>query len=204
MLTSCEQKIMDVVLPQPFKIYSIKEISKLIKSSYALTHESIKSLLNKKMIKAKKIGNSLACQLNLSVDSQLLAISSLIHSQKFLNKVRFGFVIDDIKNKLNDLIYIMILFGSYAKGTATKKSDIDLLFVVQNEQDIEKTRKKIKSVLSSTNIKVEFEIITTEWLIKMFEERHSVGREVLEGSIILHGAEQYYTLVKDYDKKRGH
>ena len=190
MLTSCEQKIMDVVLPQPFKIYSIKEISKLIKSSYALTHESIKSLLNKKMIKAKKIGNSLACQLNLSVDSQLLAISSLIHSQKFLNKVRFGFVIDDIKNKLNDLIYIMILFGSYAKGTATKKSDIDLLFVVQNEQDIEKTRKKIKSVLSSTNIKVEFEIITTEWLIKMFEERHSVGREVLEGSIILHGAEQ--------------
>jgi len=204
MITSCEQKIMEVVLPQPFKAYSIKGISKLIKSSYALTHESIKSLLDKKMIKAKKIGNSLACQLNPSVDSQLLAISSLIYSQKFLNKVRFGFVIDDIKNKLNDLIYIIILFGSYAKGTSTKKSDIDLLFIVQNEQDIEKTRKKIKSVLFSTNIKVEFEIITTEWLIKMFEERHSVGREVLEGSIILHGAEQYYTLVKDYDKKRGH
>ncbi len=204
MLTACEQKIMEVVLTQPFKAHSIKHISELIKSSYALTHESIKSLLNKKILKAKKLGNALACQLNLSADPQSLAISSLIHSQNFLSNAAYSFVIDDIKNKLDDLIYIMILFGSHAKGTATKKSDIDLLFVVQNEQDIEKTRKKIKTALSLTNIKVEFEVITTEWLTKMFEERHSVGREALEASIILHGAEQYYNLVKAYDKKRGH
>lgn len=102
------------------------------------------------------------------------------------------------------MIYIMILFGSYAKGTATKKSDIDLLFVVQNEADIEKIKKKVRSVLSSTNIKIEFDVITIEWLIKMFEERHTVGREVLEASITLYGAEQYYSLVNSYDKKRGH
>lgn len=204
MLTRCEQKIMEVVLPQPFKTYSIKCISKLIKSSYALTYDSIKTLLSKKMIKADKIGNSLACQLNLSADPQLLAMSSLTLSQKFLDKISFGFVIEDIKNKLNDLLYIMILFGSYAKGTATKNSDIDLLFIVQNKSDIEKTKKKIKSVISSTNIKIEFDVTTTEWLVRMFEEKHTIGREILEGSIILHGAEQYYTLVNAYDKKRGH
>lgn len=204
MLTNCEQKIMEVLLPQPFQVYSIRKISEKIKTSYALTHESIQSLIKKKLIKTKKIGNSLSCQPNLSAEPQLLAISSLIHSQKFLNKVRFGFVIDEIKDKLNDMIYIMILFGSYAKGKAKKESDIDLLFVVQNEKDIEKTRKIVKSALSSTRIKVEFEVITTGWLIKMFEEKHSVGREVLEGSIMLHGAEQYYTLVRAYDQKRGH
>lgn len=204
MLTRCEQKIMNVVLPQPFKTYSVKHISKLIKSSYALTYDSIKTLLNKKMVNADKIGHSLACRLNLSADPQILAISSLTLSQKFLDKVPFGFVIDDIKNKLNDLIFIMILFGSYAKGTATKNSDVDLLFVVQNKADIEKTKKRIESVISLTNIKIEFKVITTEWLIEMFEEKHTVGREVLEGSIILHGAEQYYTLVNAYDKKRGH
>ncbi len=204
MLTACEQKIMEVLLTQPFKEHSIKQINDLIKSSYALTHESVKSLLNKKMLKAKKMGNTIACQLNLSADPQSLAISSLILSQNLLSKAAYSFVIEDIKNKLDDLIYIMILFGSHAKGTATKKSDIDLLFVVQNEQDIEKTRKRIKTTLSLTNIKVEFEVITAEWLTKMFEERHSVGREALEASIILHGAEQYYNLVKSYDKKRGH
>ena len=202
MLTACEWKIMGVVLPQPFKEYSVRQISKLIKISYSLTHESMKSLIKKDLIKAKKIGNSLICKVNLSANSKLLALSSVINIQNFLMRSRFSFVIVDIIMKLDDLI--MILFGSHAKGTATKKSDVDLLFVVQNEQDIEKTKKRIKSVLSLTNIKIEFEVITTEWLVEMFDEKHSVGREVLEGSMVLHGAEQYYNLVSVYDKKRGH
>ncbi len=192
---------MELLLPQPFNIYSIRKISELIRGSYALTYESVQSLIQKKLIKTKKIGNSLSCQLNLSAEPQLLTISSLIHSQKFLNKVKFGFVIEEIKEKLNDLFYIMILFGSYAKEKARKDSDVDLLFVLQNETDIENIKKKIELVLSLTKIKVEFEVVTTEWLLKMFEERHSVGREVLEGSMILHGAEQYYTLTKAYTEK---
>lgn len=204
MLTLCEQKVMEVVLPQPYKTRSVRGISQLIESSYALTWDSTTALIKKKLVRAEKIGRSLACKVNLSANPKQLAISSLIHSQKFLDRASFGFVIDELKDKLNDLIYIMILFGSYVKGTATKKSDIDLLFVVQNKEDIEKTRKKIKSVLSSTNIRIEFDVIQTEWLVNMFGEKNTVGREVLEASIILHGAEQYYTLVNHYDKTRGH
>ena len=204
MLTRCEQKIMEVLLPQPFKTYSVRCISKLIKSSYALTYDSIKALISNGVIKAGKIGKSLACHANLSSDPQLLATSSLMHSQKFLEKISFGFVIDEIKNKLNDSIYIMILFGSYAKGTATKESDIDLLFVVQNKADIEKIKKKVRAVLSLTDVRIDFDVIKVEWLVKMFEEKNTVGREALEASIILHGAEQYYTLANNYDKKRGH
>lgn len=204
MITNCEQKIMEILLPQPFNAYSIRKISELIQGSYALTYESVQSLIEKRLIKTKKIGNTLSCQLNLSSEPSSLAISSLIHSQKFLNKVQFGFIVDEIKEKLSDLIYIMILFGSYAKGKARPESDVDLLFVVQNEGDIEKIKKRLKLVLSSTKIKVEFEVVTTEWLLKMFEEKHSVGREVLEGSMILYGAEQYYTLVRAYDQKRGY
>ncbi len=195
---------MEVLLPMPFEAHSIRSVSKIIKVDYSLVHKSIKKLIEKRLIKTKKIGKSLSCQLNLSADPQLLAISSLIHSQKLLNKAEFSFIIDEIKDKLNDLIYIMILFGSHVKGTAKKSSDIDLLFVVQNEADINKTKKRIESVTSETNLKIEFEVITAEWLIKMFNEKHTVGREVLESSIILHGADQYYSMVKAYDKKRGH
>ena len=195
---------MEVLLPMPFEAYSVRNISKMIKTDYSLVHKSIKKLTEKKLIKTKKIGKSLSCQINLSADPQLLAISSLIHSQKFLDKAEFGFIIDEIKNKLNDSIYIMTLFGSHVKGTAKKDSDIDLLFVVQNEADINKTKKNIESVISETNLKIEFEVITVEWLIKMFNEKHTVGREVLEASIVLHGADQYYIMVNTYDKKRGH
>jgi predicted nucleotidyltransferase len=195
---------MEIVLPQPFKSYSVKHISRLINSSYALTYDSMKNLLSKKLVKAKKIGNALVCQLNLSADPQLLAIASLTLSQKFLDKVRFGFIIDEIKNKLSNYLYILALFGSYAKGTATKASDVDILLIVQHKTDIEKVKRKVESVLISTDIEIEFDVITTKWLVKMFEERDTVGREVLESSIILHGAEQYYSMVNSYDKERGH
>ncbi len=204
MSTACEQKIMEVLLPQPFKAYSIRKISTLIKTSYALVHQSVNSLAHKKIIKTKEIGNLRGCQLNLSANPQLLAVFALNYSQKFLKRVKFGFLVDEINEKLNDRIYILILFGSYAKGTATKKSDIDLLLVVQNETDVEPTERKVKLVLSTTNFKVDFKVITVSWMLKMFEEKNSVGREVLESSVVLHGAEQYYSLVRAYDQKRGY
>ncbi len=203
MITKCEQKIMEVVLPQPFKSYSVRNLSKLINSSYALTYDSVKTLIKKGMIRTERIGTTISCRADLSADPQLLAISSLTHSQKLLSKAKYGFMIDEIKQNLQSL-YLLILFGSRVKGTQKKNSDIDLLFVMQNKLDIEQTKKRIRSLLSSTNLNIEFDVITTEWLVKMFDEKQSLGREVLNASIILHGAEQYYTLVNIYDKKRGY
>lgn len=203
-MAHCEQKIMELLLPQPLKAYSVRQINKIIKSSYALTHKSINTLAQKGVIVTEKMGNSLLCHFNLSADPQATAVFSQLQAQQFLQEAKFGFLIDEIKTKLSDSLYIMVLFGSYAKGMATKDSDLDLLFVIQNESDIEKIRKKINAVLSTTKIKIEFEVITVEWLLKMFAEKQSVGREVLEGSIALHGAEQYYTLVRKYDQERGH
>lgn len=195
---------MELVLPQPYKMHSIKEISKLIKRSYALTHAAVNSLVHTRVLLTQKIGNSIACRLNLSAEPQLLALSSLQLAHHFLQKVPFAFVIDELKEKLHNAFYILLVFGSYAKRTSTKDSDVDLLFIIQNEQDLENIKRKVKTVLSSTNLKIEFEVITISWLMDMFEQKNSVGREALEGSIVLQGAEQYYTLVRHYDQKRGH
>ncbi len=204
MLTSCQQKIMDLLLPGSYSHYSIREISKRIKISYALVHVSILQLKDKGLIKMTPTGRSQLCALNLSADPQVLAIAAMEKAQQYLKKAKFSFVIDDLKEKLSEFMYIMILFGSQAKGTATVKSDIDLLFAVQHEQDIETFKKKVNSILSSTAIKFDVEVVTTAWLLQMFNEKNSVGREILDHSIILQGAEQYYTLVRHYDQKRGH
>ncbi len=204
MLTSCEQKIMDLLLPEPYSHYSIREISRKIKTSYALVHASIIQLQDKSLIKIAKTGRTQLCAINLSADPQVLAIAAMEKAQRFMKKARFSFVINDLKEKLSGSMYILVLFGSQATGKATPKSDVDVLFAIQHEQDIEIIKRKINSVLSSTAIKVEAEVVTTAWLLQMFNEKNSVGREVLEHSIILQGAEQYYTLVRAYDQQRGH
>lgn len=40
-------------------------------------------------------------------------------------------MVEDVKNECPDRIIDIILFGSYAKGTATEKSDIDILVVLK-------------------------------------------------------------------------
>ena len=204
MLTSCEQKIMDLLLPGPYEHYSIREISRRIKISYALVHTSINQLEHKNLIKVTKTGKSQLCAVNLSADPQLLAIAAMENAQQYMKKAKFSFVVDHLKEKLSDFMYIMLLFGSQAKGTAAPTSDVDLFFAVQHEQDIEKVKRKINGVLSSTTINVDSEVVTTAWLLQMFNEKNSVGREILNNSIVLHGAEQYYTLVRAYDQQRGH
>ncbi len=204
MLTSCEQKIVDLLLPSPYSHYSIREISRRIKTSYALVHASINQLQHKGLIKVTQTGKSQLCRVNLSVDPQILAMAAMENAQQYLKKAKFSFVINDLKEKLSDFMYIMLVFGSQAKGTATSKSDVDLFFAVQHEQDIETVKRKINTVLSSTALKIDAEVVTTAWLLQMFNEKNSVGREVLEHSVVLHGAEHYYTLVRKHDQQRGH
>ena len=51
--------------------------------------------------------------------------------EKMLNKVLYEFL-QKCKQKFVDDLISIILFGSYAKGTATEYSDVDLLVIVKN------------------------------------------------------------------------
>ncbi len=54
----------------------------------------------------------------------------------------------------------------------------------------------------STALKIDTEVVTTAWLVQMFNEKNSVGREILNNYLVLHGAEQYYILVRKYDQQK--
>jgi len=52
-------------------------------------------------------------------------------NEKMLNKILNEFL-NKCKEKFGDDLISIILFGSYARGTATEYSDIDLLVIVKN------------------------------------------------------------------------
>ena len=58
---------------------------------------------------------------------------------------------DEIKGKIKEVI----LFGSVAKGTFDKKSDIDLFFNVKEKKDEKEIEEKLRSILKSFEIKSE-------------------------------------------------
>jgi len=104
-------------------------------------------------------------------------------------------LIDEMTERLKELKpYKVILFGSYAKGTATKDSDLDVL-VVLNSNDFAKTFDErmdrwnvIYPAVLETNRKIALDVITYskaeyEYLLK---EKDFFVKEVVDTGKVLY------------------
>src|SRR3989339_818482 len=87
--------------------------------------------------------------------------------------------------------FIMLLFGSHAKGLAEKNSDIDILTIGGDE-------KKISSELSLFPYKIHLTSISYKEFINMAKSKEfTVVSEAIKNNIIFIGIEEYYRLLSN-------
>lgn len=100
-----------------------------------------------------------------------------------------------LKIKLNSLKFpfIALIFGSYAKGTKSKTSDIDLMIVSENGR--EKEFERVVNLLPLDIHLVTFNF--DEFLAMAKNKDYSVVSEALKLNIILLGIEDYYRVLED-------
>ncbi|MCX6707429.1 MAG: nucleotidyltransferase domain-containing protein, partial [Candidatus Woesearchaeota archaeon] len=83
-------------------------------------------------------------------------------------------------------------FGSYAKGTQTKQSDMDLCVITDNEE----TKQKAEQIIRNVPFNIHFLCFTTKEFINMLSTTElNVGKEIVKDNIILKGAEGFYEMV---------
>lgn len=204
MLNNCEIKILGVLMRKPLEFYSVNQLAKETKLAYPYVYDSVKKLEKRELLSVKKISKSNLCQIKFN-NPEELALASIENIQQFLsNCPRINNLTKQLKEALSDELYIMLLFGSYAKGKATKESDIDLFFIIKDKNDLEKFRKKVSFLISKLSYKIEFEVSTLEWFYEMLGDKTTVGREIFKTNIILHNAEAYFYLVRKYDQRKGY
>ncbi|RLE41118.1 hypothetical protein DRZ77_00005, partial [Candidatus Woesearchaeota archaeon] len=96
--------------------------------------------------------------------------------------------IKEIKNPF----FICVVFGSYAKGTARKGSDLDLC-VITNE---EKVDREINTILDITPFEIHYLKFSSDEFIKMLKTTEfNVGKGIVKNKIILKGIEEFYELI---------
>ena len=207
MLNKTEQDITSLLLRAPYEAYTVYGIAKRLNRYVSQVQKAVKHLEKIKTVSVKKLGlKTSSCTLNFSkADADILAYTALYAKKLFLEKnLKVKVISNEIEKRFGGEMYIMLIFGSYAKGNAAKKSDMDLCFIIQDEVNIEKFKLKIKSILSRFSYKIHINVFTTEWFYNMLKEKDTVGREILKASVVLHGADIYYNLVKKYDQEAGY
>lgn len=170
---------------------TIREISKKIKSDYRITHTAAQRLIERGILYSKKIGKSNLCELNNSYYGIEIYEAENKRKSELLKNKNLKQLYNEITNKVKSSFFIFLIFGSYAKGKPTKSSDIDILFI-SNEQGFEE---RISNILSLLPIKTHELVFTEEEFTRMKDAKKSnVIKEAIANNIILYGIENYYKL----------
>ena len=121
-----------------------RELSKQLKLGMPSIDYGLKKI--SMLIKQKKSGNQINYFLDYAQEMLSLALGAVEYSrfEKLPAKVKLS--VNDFLKELKDKPLVAVIFGSYASGTYTKSSDVDILLVFQEVKDskqIESTAKKI-------------------------------------------------------------
>jgi len=185
-----KQKILGFLIENKNSAFSIKEISKSLKIDYKLIHINIKKLEKDKSIEVEDLKVVKRCSFKDKFNEDVFIVENERKNQ-LLQKKDFKAIYD--KLKILNKQFILLLFGSRIKGTATKNADIDLL-LISHEEDA----KAIEDKLEVLPLKIHLTPISYDSFIGMVKSKEqTVVSEALKKNIILFGLEDYYRLLEN-------
>ncbi len=185
-------RILKILIENKEENFSIRKLSKIRKINYKSAHGAVMKLKKAGIIDLKKIGNTSSILFNKNFN-QLVFNAECERREKLLKNSDFN----ELYNRLNKInsSFILLLFGSYAKGTATKHSDIDLMIIGENNDKIEEAIRLIP-------LKIQLIPLTPQEFIKMAKSKEfSVVSEAIKNNIILIGIEDYYRLLENVKRE---
>jgi len=180
--------ILKLLLDRREDRFTIKKIAEALEINYRIAYEKVVMLEKEGLLKVTKVGNSKICEFTYKFNSKVYEAEYLRRLVLFKNK---DFLV--LGNRLAELnfVFIALLFGSHAKGTATKHSDIDILTIGGDE-------KAIQAAISLLPDKIHLTSVSYEDFTHMAKSKEfTVVSEAIKGNIILMGIEEYYRLLSN-------
>lgn len=189
-----EVEVVKLLLQQRDKELSIHQIAQLLQKDYKNTHNMVTRLVMMSLVKLQPIGKSQIVTL-LNKTHPLLFEAEHSRRSELLKHKNIA-VMYDLFTKLRSTLYVLLVFGSYAKRTYTKHSDIDLLFIVPDTAE-DLMEKEIQNISSTLPLRLHIHIFKeTDFKAMKNSKEVTVGSEAIKHNVILHGIESYYELLQ--------
>src|SRR3989344_3022627 len=189
-MMNIKQKILKFLIGNRESSFNIYELSKSLKIDYKLIYINVKKLEKEKSIEIEDLKSQKRCNFKNNFNEDVFIVENERRSD-YLKKKEFLAIYDKIQvvNKQ----FILLLFGSYVKQTATKNSDIDILLISNKEDE-----KIIEEKFGVLPLKIHLTHINYESFIDMVKSKEeTVVSEAIKKNIILFGIEDYYRLIQN-------
>lgn len=188
-----ELKILELFRKNLFLKASIRELMNKIESkSYQRVHEAVERLVKKNILNSEKVGNTNLISLKLSRESMLnLAYFDEQEGKKMPNYSK----IIEIR-EISD--YLVLVAGSYASGKFNKKSDMDLVVIIPDKENVVSLQKRIENLTMLFIPQIHLHVFTKRDFVEMLtDKKENYGKEIVKNKIILKNAQIFYELTRD-------
>lgn len=195
-ITDLKLKIISLFRGNYLAAYHVREMARLLGASHAAILPHINSLEKEGVIVAGKSGKSKPFTLNME---NISAKDYLIMAEQYekLALLETAPVIKRLSNEISgsDLRGAAILFGSYAKGSFTDESDIDIEYL-----DILgiKLINKLKEIGSIYGKKVSARAAVPDEFEKSLRKTDALAIEIVHGHVVLQDADLFVGILWRY------
>ena len=184
-----------------FSELAISEIMKISgKKTKTWVFNSLRLLTKNKLLHSRKKGNLNIYSLNLD-NPLLIQILQYIEAQDSLNFPHLEILAEAI-DKIPIKNYCLLVFGSYAENKQKNSSDLDICFLIENEQAGKKIKPYINEIKLNHPVHIDDHYIIFEDFIEMLlREDENLGKQIFRKHKLFFNTNIYYCLIKDAYKK---
>ena len=178
--------------------FTVRQIAKGIGQDYKITHEMTMRLARQKHIIAEKCKPITSCRVNLRGNAALLAYVEAVRASRYFARHRdIAILVNNVLEKIASPFFTMILSGSYVKGTASRRSDVDILFVIPDKS----RENEISSAVASTErinpIGIHDVTLTAGEFVGLLKEKGpNLAWETLDDRVVVYGAEALFRMLE--------
>ena len=172
-------------LEKPWKPLVYSEIQKISgKKSKGYIYKELERLKDNKMISSERIGKRTVVYSPVLKTASSQSYWGFLKENEAWSKEKFPFhIIENLRRKMPTQFFTLIVTGSYAKGTQTKDSDLDVVIIS------DKDPKSIYAELgleSETSIpKVHLYAFTKQEFFEMLtNKKYNYGKEIAKNLVL--------------------
>lgn len=180
-----EEKELEIVLALlRHKEVHVRAMAKIVNQPHANISRAMKKLLKKNIVNFKFEGKNKIFRLKKGIESlNYVYMAEHFKLLKLFEKYpSLSVITESILSKTDEKL--ILIFGSFAKFSAKKDSDIDIF--------IETTKRKVKTKVGNINSRLSVKI-------GRFDKNNLLIKEIIKNHVIVRGVGYYYEKNKIFD-----
>lgn len=196
MLTPKQQRIIGMFAANVFKERSFSELKRLSKGkSHSVLQGALARFREERLVTERTIGATKLYRLNLDNEASLAYLS--LDAQARLGKASQALA--SLRREIEKVTQFtsLVVFGSYAAGTQTPSSDLDVAIILPDTTMAHKVKAAANTAANRSPVELDAHVITSaDFIAMLLADYENLGKEIARKHLAVTNNAIFYGLVR--------